>query len=87
MNRLTSSLSSSVRRWVASSCRGSSSSESRSASKTSVSALTDRAMESLRSTSRVGEELPASSLRGMVSGGRRSYRVRGERDTAFDDRL
>ncbi|MCW3018503.1 MAG: primase [Solirubrobacterales bacterium] len=39
MNRLTSSLSSSGRRAVASSCRRSSSSESRSASKTSVSEL------------------------------------------------
>ncbi len=42
MNRLTSSLSWAVRRVVASSCRRSSSSESRSASKTSVSELTDR---------------------------------------------
>ena len=59
-NRLTSCLSSSVRRAVPSSCRRSSSSESRSASKTSVSELTGRAIASLRSTSSVGEELPAS---------------------------
>ncbi len=69
MKRLTSSLSSFVRRVVVSSCRRSSSSESRSASKTSVSALTDRAIASLRSTSRVGEELPSSDPTGREDTG------------------
>lgn len=75
MNRLTSSLSSSVRRAVASSCRRSSSSESRSASKTSVSELTDSATASLRSTSSVGEEPPPHSGGSARRGCRRARRA------------
>jgi hypothetical protein len=61
MTVFTTCLSSSERRVVASNCSRRSSAGPRSfSSKTSVSALTDSAMESLRSTSRVGEESPAS---------------------------